>query len=43
MTNASSEGSVRGRVTLLIGADEKWLSTEGFLDKVSENLSKAMA
>jgi isocitrate dehydrogenase len=30
-------------LALLVGADRKWLSTEGFLDKVSENLTKAMA
>jgi isocitrate dehydrogenase len=29
-------------LALLIGADQKWLSTTGFLDKVSENLKKAM-
>jgi isocitrate dehydrogenase len=28
---------------LLVGADQRWLSTTGFLDKVAENLSKAMA
>ncbi len=30
-------------LALLIGADQKWLSTTGFLDKISENLTKAMA
>jgi isocitrate dehydrogenase len=30
-------------LALLVGADQKWLSTTGFLDKVSENLRKAMA
>jgi isocitrate dehydrogenase len=29
-------------LALLVGADQKWLSTTGFLDKVSENLSIAM-
>lgn len=28
---------------LLVGADQRWLSTTGFLDKVAENLTKAMA
>ena len=28
---------------LLVGPDQNWLSTTGFLDKVSENLTKAMA
>src|SRR5260221_9187289 len=30
-------------LALLIGADQKWLSTVGFLDKIDENLKKAMA
>ena len=30
-------------LALLIGADQKWLSTTGFLDKIDENLKKAMA
>ena len=30
-------------LALLVGADQKWLSTTGFLDKVAENLTKAMA
>jgi isocitrate dehydrogenase len=30
-------------LALLIGADQKWLSTGAFLDKVSENLRTAMA
>jgi isocitrate dehydrogenase len=29
-------------LALLVGADQKWLSTTGFLDKVDENLQKAM-
>jgi isocitrate dehydrogenase len=29
-------------LALLVGADQKWLSTTGFLDKVDENLKKAM-
>jgi isocitrate dehydrogenase len=29
-------------LALLVGADQKWLSTTGFLDKVSENLRKTM-
>lgn len=29
-------------LALLVGADQKWLSTSGFLDKVDENLQKAM-
>jgi isocitrate dehydrogenase len=30
-------------LALLIGPDQKWLSTTGFLDKIDENLKKAMA
>jgi isocitrate dehydrogenase len=30
-------------LALLVGPDQKWLSTTGFLDKVSDNLKKAMA
>src|SRR5476649_2794495 len=30
-------------LALLIGPEQKWLTTEGFLDKVAENLTKAMA
>ena len=30
-------------LALLVGADQKWLSTTGFLDKVDENLKMAMA
>jgi isocitrate dehydrogenase len=30
-------------LALLVGAEQKWLSTTGFLDKVSENLSKALS
>jgi isocitrate dehydrogenase len=30
-------------LALLVGPDQKWLSTTGFLDKIAENLNKAMA
>ncbi len=30
-------------LALLIGPNQKWLSTTGFLDKIAENLEKAMA
>ena len=30
-------------LALLVGADQRWLSTTGFLDKVAENLTKAIA
>ena len=30
-------------LALLVGDKQAWLTTEGFLDKISENLQKAMA
>jgi isocitrate dehydrogenase len=30
-------------LALLVGADQNWLSTTGFLDKIDQNLKKAMA
>jgi isocitrate dehydrogenase len=36
-------GSMTKDLALLIGADQKWLSTTGFLDMVDANLKKAMA
>jgi isocitrate dehydrogenase len=30
-------------LALLVGPEQKWLSTEGFIDKVSDNLQAAMA
>jgi isocitrate dehydrogenase len=36
-------GDMTKDLALLIGADQKWLSTTAFLDKVSENLRKEMA
>jgi isocitrate dehydrogenase len=37
------EGDMTKDLALLVGADQKWLSTTGFLDKVDENLKRAMA
>ena len=36
-------GSMTKDLAILVGADQKWLSTTEFLDKVSENLTKATA
>ena len=36
-------GSMTKDLALLVGAEQKWLSTTGFLDKVAENLEKAMS
>src|SRR5262249_22440490 len=44
VTDATVEwGFMRRDIALLVGADQKWLSTTGFLDKVDENLNRAMA
>jgi isocitrate dehydrogenase len=29
-------------LAILVGADQKWLSTTAFLDKIDENLRKVM-
>jgi isocitrate dehydrogenase len=36
-------GAMTKDLALLVGADQKWLSTTGFLDRVDENLKRAMA
>ncbi len=36
-------GSMTKDLALLVGPDQKWLTTEGFLDKIDENLKKALA
>jgi isocitrate dehydrogenase len=36
-------GDMTKDLALLVGPDQKWLTTEGFLDKVDENLKAAMA
>ena len=36
-------GDMTKDLALLVGAEQKWLTTEGFLDKVDVNLKKAMA
>jgi isocitrate dehydrogenase len=35
-------GSMTKDLALLVGAEQRWLSTTGFLDKISENLRRAM-
>jgi isocitrate dehydrogenase len=35
-------GHMTKDLALLIGAEQKWLTTEGFINKVDENLQKAM-
>lgn len=36
-------GNMTKDLALLVGPDQKWLSTTGFLDKVDENMQKAMS
>ncbi len=36
-------GDMTKDLALLVGPDQKWLSTTGFLDKIDQNLQKAMA
>ena len=36
-------GHMTKDLALLVGPDQKWLTTTGFLDKIDENLRKAMA
>jgi isocitrate dehydrogenase len=36
-------GAMTKDLALLVGPEQKWLTTEGFLDKIDENLNKAMA
>jgi isocitrate dehydrogenase len=36
------QGHMTKDLALLVGADQKWLSTTGFLDKIAENLNAAM-
>ncbi|TYB81409.1 NADP-dependent isocitrate dehydrogenase [Maritimibacter fusiformis] len=36
-------GQMTKDLALLVGPDQKWLTTEGFLDAVDENLQKALA
>ncbi|MEL6111391.1 MAG: NADP-dependent isocitrate dehydrogenase [Pseudomonadota bacterium] len=40
--NTVESGFMTKDLALLIGADQKWLTTTGFLDKVDENFQKAM-
>jgi len=36
-------GSMTKDLALLVGPSQGWLTTEAFLDKISENLTKALA
>ena len=41
--NTVETGFMTKDLALLIGPDQPWLSTTGFLDKIDENLQKAMS
>ena len=41
--NTVESGSMTKDLALLVGDQQAWLTTEGFLDKVAENLDKALA
>nr|NIP18310.1 NADP-dependent isocitrate dehydrogenase [Xanthomonadales bacterium]NIX13096.1 NADP-dependent isocitrate dehydrogenase [Xanthomonadales bacterium] len=36
-------GHMTKDLALLVGPDQKWLTTEGFLEKIDQNLNKALA
>ncbi len=42
-TETVESGDMTKDLALLVGADQAWQSTTGFLDKVAENLERAMA
>jgi isocitrate dehydrogenase len=42
-TDTVESGFMTKDLALLVGPEQKWLSTTGFLDKIDENLKKAMA
>ena len=42
MVDTVEAGYMTKDLALLVGADQKWLSTTGFLDKIDANLKKAM-
>ena len=37
------DGFMTKDLALLVGAEQSWLSTSGFLDKIDDNLRKEMA
>ena len=42
MVDTVEAGQMTKDLALLVGDKQKWLTTEGFLDKVDVNLKKAM-
>jgi isocitrate dehydrogenase len=43
VVNTVESGDMTKDLALLVGEEQKWLSTTGFLDKVDENMQKAMS
>ena len=43
MVSTIEGGQMTKDLAVLVGPDQTWLSTEGFLDAVDANLQKAMA
>ena len=43
VVNTIEAGFMTKDLALLVGADQSWLSTSGFLDKIYANLRQAMA
>ena len=43
MIKTVESGDMTKDLALLIGAEQKWLTTTGFLEKVDENFQKALA
>ena len=43
MVGTIEAGFMTKDLALLVGADQAWLSTTGFVDKIDERLEKAMA
>ena len=42
MVDTVEAGDMTKDLAILVGADQKWLSTTGFLDKIDSNLKAAM-
>ena len=42
VVNTVQSGDMTKDLALLVGPEQKWLTTEGFLDKIDENLKAAL-
>ncbi len=43
MVETVESGHMTKDLALLVGPDQQWLTTMGFLEKIDENLDKALA